>query len=75
MLSINMKAYNVLFVNVSQELNLIIFILIIIATGKSFSVSFQKDAIKAKDFTFERFLTFYNSLITRKDLDGIFTEL
>jgi len=49
--------------------------LIIIATGKSFSVSFQKDAIKAKDFTFERFLTFYNSLITRKDLDGIFTEL
>lgn len=36
---------------------------------------FQKDSIKAKDFTFEKFLTFYNNLVTRNDLDVIFTEL
>ncbi|XP_066916251.1 1-phosphatidylinositol 4,5-bisphosphate phosphodiesterase beta-4-like isoform X2 [Clytia hemisphaerica] len=35
----------------------------------------KRDFIKVKDFTFERFLTFYNSLVTRKDLDVIFTDL
>ena len=36
---------------------------------------FQKDTIKAVDFTFERFLAFYNRLVTRTDMDTVFVDL
>ncbi|XP_047138767.1 1-phosphatidylinositol 4,5-bisphosphate phosphodiesterase beta-4 isoform X1 [Hydra vulgaris] len=39
-----------------------------IASGK-------KETILVKDFTFERFLAFYNRFVTRHDLDGVFAEL
>jgi len=35
----------------------------------------KKDTIKAIDFTFEKFVTFYNRLVTRHDIDTVFVEL
>ena len=40
-----------------------------------FVIVLQKDTISTAEFTFEKFIDFYNRLCTRQDLDNIFAHL